>query len=213
MPSTQTGKEVAVSSAVDSLRKAMVAGDKAALEKLSLNELSYGHSSGRLEDKAEFIATLTNGKAGFTAIELSDQTVNVVDKVALVRHVFNGTSRKDGGHMKLSISRSGSTSRVSGSSSRGRLPNCRSYLGSSANGACDSVTRTRGGVACHVGAEAGVGGRVEQRVDPGGLRCFVTRSSAASSSAKGLPRRRRPAPRRTRRRARAAGRSSCRGPA
>ena len=97
MPSTQTGKEGAVSSAVEALRKAMVAGDKAALEKLSLNELSYGHSSGRLENKAEFIATLTNGKAGFTAIELSDQTVNVVDKVALVRHVFNGTSRKDGG--------------------------------------------------------------------------------------------------------------------
>ena len=103
MPSTQTGKESAVSAAVEALRKAMVAGDKPALEKLTLDELSYGHSSGRLENKAEFIATLTSGKAGFTAIELSDQTVNIVDKVALVRHVFNGTSRKDGGHTKLSI--------------------------------------------------------------------------------------------------------------
>jgi hypothetical protein len=81
----------------------MVAGDKPALEKLTLDELSYGHSSGRLENKAEFIATLTSGKAGFTAIELSDQTVNIVDKVALVRHVFNGTRRNDSGHMKLSI--------------------------------------------------------------------------------------------------------------
>ena len=103
MPSTQTGKENAVSAAVEALRKAMVAGDKAALEKLSMDELSYGHSSGRLENKAEFIGTLTSGKAGFTAIELSDQTVNVVDKVALVRHVFNGTRRNDGGNMKLSI--------------------------------------------------------------------------------------------------------------
>jgi ketosteroid isomerase-like protein len=103
MPSTQTGKETAVSAAVEALRKAMVAGDKAALEKLAMDELSYGHSSGRLENKAEFIATLTSGKAGFSAIELGDQTVNVVDRIALVRHVFNGTRRKEGDKMKLAI--------------------------------------------------------------------------------------------------------------
>ena len=103
MPSTQTGKETTVSAAVEALRKAMVAGDKAALEKLALDELSYGHSSGRLENKAEFIGTLTSGSAGFSAIELSDQTVNVVDKIALVRHVFNGTRRKEGDKMKLAI--------------------------------------------------------------------------------------------------------------
>ena len=103
MPSTQTGKETAVAAAVEALRKAMVAGDKPALEKLAMNELTYGHSSGRLENKAEFIATLTSGKAGFSAIELGDQTVNVVDKIALVRHVFNGTRRKEGDKMKLAI--------------------------------------------------------------------------------------------------------------
>jgi uncharacterized protein DUF4440 len=103
MPSTQTGKETAVAAAVEALRKAMVAGDKPALEKLAMNELTYGHSSGRLENKAEFIATLTSGTAGFSAIELSDQTVNVVDGIALVRHVFNGTRRKEGDKMKLAI--------------------------------------------------------------------------------------------------------------
>ena len=103
MPSTQTGKEGAVAAAVEALRKAMIAGDKAALDKLAMAELSYGHSSGRLENKAEFIATLVSGDAGFTAIELADQTVNIVDKVALVRHVFDGTRRKDGTRMKLSI--------------------------------------------------------------------------------------------------------------
>ncbi|HKA45340.1 MAG TPA: nuclear transport factor 2 family protein [Burkholderiales bacterium] len=103
MPSTQTGKEGAVSAAVESLRKAMVGADKSALEKLTAPELSYGHSSGRLENKAEFIEALTSGKSGFSAIELSDQTVNVVDKVALVRHVFLGTRRKEGDKMKLSI--------------------------------------------------------------------------------------------------------------
>ena len=103
MPSTQTGKETAVSGAVEALRKAMIAGDKAALDKLTLPELSYGHSSGRLENKAEFIAALASGKSGFSAIDLSDQTVNVVDNIALVRHVFSGTRRKEGDKMKLAI--------------------------------------------------------------------------------------------------------------
>ena len=103
MPSTQTGKEGAVSTAVEALRKAMIAGDRAGLEKLALPELSYGHSSGRLENKAEFIEALASGKSGFSAIELSDQTVNIVDRVALVRHVFTGTRRKEGDKMKLSI--------------------------------------------------------------------------------------------------------------
>ena len=103
MKSTESGKEGAVSAAVEDMRKAMVAGDRSALEKLAADELSYGHSSGRHENKAEFIDTLANGKGGFTAIELSDQTVNVVDNVALVRHVFLGTRRAGGDKMKLSI--------------------------------------------------------------------------------------------------------------
>ena len=103
MPSTQTGKEAAVTTAVEALRKAMIAGDRPALDKLTLPELSYGHSSGRLENKAEFIEALASGKSGFSAIDLNDQTVNVVDKVALVRHVFNGTRRKEGDKMKLAI--------------------------------------------------------------------------------------------------------------
>lgn len=100
MPSTQTGKENAVSAAVEALRKAMVAADQAALEKLTMDELNYGHSSARLENKAEFIATLTTG-GGFTAIEQSEQTVNVVGGVALVRHVFNASRRRDGAKAKL----------------------------------------------------------------------------------------------------------------
>ena len=103
MPNTQTGKESAVSAAVEALRKAMIAGDRAALERLSLPALSYGHSSGRLEDKAEFVEALASGTSGFSAIELADQTVSVVGNVALVRHLFNGTRRKEGDRMKLSI--------------------------------------------------------------------------------------------------------------
>jgi len=97
-------KEIgAVSAAVEAFRKATIAADKSALDKLTANELSYGHSSGRLESKAEFIEALTSGKSGFSAIELSDQTISIVDQTALVRHVFNGASRRESANLKLSI--------------------------------------------------------------------------------------------------------------
>ena len=103
MASTQTGKEGAVSAAVENLRKAMAESDKASLEKLAEGELLYSHSSGRVENKAEFIATLVGAKSGFSAIALSDQTVNVVEDIALVRHKFAGTRKGDGNKMNLAV--------------------------------------------------------------------------------------------------------------
>src|SRR5688572_14323986 len=63
MPGSQTGKEGAVTAAVEAFRKAMVAGDRSALEKLTADELTYGHSSARLEDKAQFVESLADGKS------------------------------------------------------------------------------------------------------------------------------------------------------
>ena len=106
MTIAQTKEARAVSEAVEALRKAMIAADRSMLDKLTADELSYGHSSGRLENKAEFIEALTSGKSGFAAIELSDQTVNVVDNVALARHVFSASHSNtsgDTGKLKLAI--------------------------------------------------------------------------------------------------------------
>lgn len=101
----QSKKEKAVAQAVESLRKAMVEADSASLYSLTKNELSYGHSSGRVEDKASFIRSLTSGASDFVTIELSDQTVKVVDKMAIVRHVLSAQTNDNGkpGTVKLSI--------------------------------------------------------------------------------------------------------------
>jgi len=106
MTIAQTKEAGAVSAAVEAFRKAIIAADRSALEKLTADELSYGHSSGRLEDKAEFVEAIVSGKSGFSAIELSDQTVDVIDNMALARHVFLGTRRNTSGDtskMKLAI--------------------------------------------------------------------------------------------------------------
>lgn len=97
----QTADEKAVAAAVESLRKAMVDPDKTALESLTAKELSYGHSNGLIEDQATFIDALVSGKSDFVSIELTNQTVKVVGKTALVRHELHG--RSDTGAVNIGI--------------------------------------------------------------------------------------------------------------
>ena len=103
MTIAQTKEAGAVSAAVEDLRKAIIAADRSKLERLAADELTYGHSSGRLENKTEFVDAIANGTSGFSAIELSDQSIDVIDNVALVRHTFLGTRLKGGDKMKLAI--------------------------------------------------------------------------------------------------------------
>jgi hypothetical protein len=101
----QSNKVKAVSRSVESLRKAMIEADSASLQALTKKELSYGHSSGRVEDQTSFIRSLTSGASDFVSIELSDQTVQIVDKTAVVRHTLSAQTNDNGkpGSVKLSI--------------------------------------------------------------------------------------------------------------
>ncbi len=92
----QDASEKAVVTAVESLRKAMVDPDKGVLDKLTAEDLSYGHSTGLLQNKQEFIDALTSGKSDFVSIDLSDQTVKIAGDVAIVRHTLSGVTN-DGG--------------------------------------------------------------------------------------------------------------------
>jgi hypothetical protein len=58
----------AVDRAVEALRKALLEADKGKLEKLTAEQLSYGHSSGRVESKAKFIEGVTTRKAIYKSI-------------------------------------------------------------------------------------------------------------------------------------------------
>lgn len=82
----QTADEKAVAAAVEKLRTAMVASDKATLESLVVDELSYGHSSGLVENKAQFVDQFVTGKSVFVNITLSDQTIKIAGDAAIVRH-------------------------------------------------------------------------------------------------------------------------------
>jgi ketosteroid isomerase-like protein len=91
----QTAEETKVTNVVEAFRKAMIDADKNVLEKVVDDELSYGHSGGSIETKAHLIETLMNGDSDFKTMDVSEQTVKVYGKTAIVRHkVFAETNNK-----------------------------------------------------------------------------------------------------------------------
>lgn len=82
--------------AVEALRQAMLNADKAKLEALTADQLSYGHSAGKLETKAEFIDIIASKKTVYKMLEWSDVAVTVVGTSAIVRHNWQGLSVTDG---------------------------------------------------------------------------------------------------------------------
>ncbi|MFZ1562567.1 MAG: nuclear transport factor 2 family protein [Saprospiraceae bacterium] len=101
----QKAEKSKVEAAVEQLKSAMITPDKKQLEDLILDELSYGHSSGKVEDKSSFIENLVNGNSDFVSIHLSDQQVIVSGKSAIVRHVLDAVTNDKGqpGSVRLHI--------------------------------------------------------------------------------------------------------------
>lgn len=92
----QSKQETAVANAVEQLRKAMVDADSVMLDNLTMDELSYGHSGGHVDDKKEFIQKITSGKSDFVSINLSGQTITLSGKTAVVRHKLNAFTNDNG---------------------------------------------------------------------------------------------------------------------
>ncbi len=68
----------AVEEKVDALYKAMVEKDEATLKGVTAENLSYGHSSGNLEDKTQFIEAVMNGPFDYLSITPEDGFVYVM---------------------------------------------------------------------------------------------------------------------------------------
>src|SRR6516162_5844214 len=80
-----TDDEAAVKQAVEALRKAILAQDRATLETLAAEQLSYSHSDAHLEDKTKFVDTIMTRKAVFKSLEFPELTVAIVGNNAIVR--------------------------------------------------------------------------------------------------------------------------------
>lgn len=96
LPAAAQSADTAVTQAVEDFRVAMLKADKAAFEKLCSAQLSYGHSAGRVETKAEFIAASTNGKSTWNNIEFSDRSVKIAGDNAVARFMLTGQTLSEG---------------------------------------------------------------------------------------------------------------------
>ncbi len=100
----QSKEENNVAAAVENLRKAMLDGNKSVLEKLTCDELSYGHSTGKIEDKTAFVEALASGNSHFKSIELTNQTIKLAgSNNAIVRHVFKASLTDNGESKDVTI--------------------------------------------------------------------------------------------------------------
>jgi hypothetical protein len=99
----EAGNEAAVNAAVEALTKAMLQADRGALERLVADQLSYGHSSGLVESKAQFVDVIANRKTLYKAITLSEPSTVMAGDNAIVRHVFSNTTETGGKTASISV--------------------------------------------------------------------------------------------------------------
>jgi len=87
--------QTAVAQAVEAYRKGLLTGNQAQLAALCMDEVSYGHSSGVLQTKADFIAEATSGKTIWKSLSFENPTNNVVGDTAICRCTFVGENETD----------------------------------------------------------------------------------------------------------------------
>ncbi len=92
----ETGDEAAVKQNVEALREALLKADKAQLERLTADQLSYGHSDGRVQNKAEFINGVMTRKATVKSLTFPDLKIEVAGDAAIARHLYESESEMDG---------------------------------------------------------------------------------------------------------------------
>jgi thioredoxin-related protein len=99
----QTKDEIAVAAAVERLNKGILDPDKALLESIASEGLSYGHSAGKVQNKAEFVEDLLHGTFDFLTVATSNQKIMVSGKNAIVRHTFVAKATNAGTPVDLNI--------------------------------------------------------------------------------------------------------------
>ncbi len=90
---------------INTLRQAMVDANGLVLGNLACEELTYGHSNGNLQTKAEFVETIVSGKSNFVSIALTNPYVKIYGDTAIARHEFNAETNDGGkpGSVRLHI--------------------------------------------------------------------------------------------------------------
>ncbi|QVW25648.1 DUF4440 domain-containing protein [Pseudomonas hormoni] len=91
---TPSSAEKDVAQAVDHLTQAMLKKNIPELNALTAENLTYGHSSGKIQNKQEYIADIETGRSAFKTLEMQNQSITLSGDVALVRNHFSAQALK-----------------------------------------------------------------------------------------------------------------------
>jgi ketosteroid isomerase-like protein len=100
----ESADEAAVQKAIDNLVKALVAADKAALEAVVSDQLSFGHSSARTETKAEFVRNILDKKPIYKSVTIGDPKISVAGNNVVARYTAAVEVEAGGKEMSLKLS-------------------------------------------------------------------------------------------------------------
>ena len=92
----QGGDEAAVAQSVETLRKALLEPDKAKLAQVTSDQVSYGHSDGRVQTKEQFINGVMTRKQVVKSLAFPELKVAVVGDAAIARHIYLAESELEG---------------------------------------------------------------------------------------------------------------------
>ncbi|HBU79485.1 MAG TPA: DUF4440 domain-containing protein [Muricauda sp.] len=103
MAQKNTAEVKKIDDAVSQLYEAMVDRNKDKLEELAMESLTYGHSSGKIENKKEYVDGVLNGGFQFSSITPENQTITTSGKTGIVRHIFKGEGTNNGAPATVNI--------------------------------------------------------------------------------------------------------------
>jgi ketosteroid isomerase-like protein len=99
-----TGQEKEVAAAVEQFRTGIINADRTLLESIFADKLVYGHSSGKVQNKAECIEEIVSLQPNdYLTITLTDQTITVSGETAVVRHIYSSDFTSKGVRGSLRI--------------------------------------------------------------------------------------------------------------
>ena len=86
----------AVAHLIEACYKAVASKNQQQLEALLSDQLSYCHSVGRIETKAQFVAGAMNPRTEWKSLGPADQSIAISGDTAIVRHTMAGENTREG---------------------------------------------------------------------------------------------------------------------
>lgn len=79
-----------MAAAVEQFRTGIIDADRTVLENIFADKLVYGHSNGKVQNKAECIDEIVSLQPNdYQTITLTDQTITISGETAVVRHIYS----------------------------------------------------------------------------------------------------------------------------